>query len=387
MINDPRFVSEREFDPKQCFDANLLELARSCGKTLKDNQELAKRTELKEIQKFLFEGAYYWITGPTYESKIECDLLMQLGMDAVGMSTVPEFLAAAAIGVKTLGIAMITDVMDRTEPLSHSEVLANAARAVPVMQALILDIIKKMELKKEIRAEIDSHINYSGDMSKIEELPLVQPRGLIPHSDAQLEESVSAVRKVMKELEITEFDLGYLFLNTVKHEQITKYYKAHIQVPIRELAHVPKYSASAMHGTLVVGRLANSGVSCLSICNLEIENFKNFEAYFIARVLKKLNINLMYSVVPSEWVFGDATAVLPLGGYFYRGFSSSVNPNSQLKSGLLEREKINRIISKFKPSIYSDPVLFGYEGPIKPTNSELRTSAYLKYDVYSTSSL
>jgi hypothetical protein len=368
----------------------LLDLARSCGKTLKDNptlKNLPEEKKIEEIQKHLFEGAYYWITGPTYESKIECDFLMQLGTDAVGMSTVPEFLAAAAIGMKTLGIAMITDTMDRIGPLNHLEVLENAIRAIPVMLAMLLEIIKKLEMKPEIRAEIDSHIEYKGDVSKIEELPLVQARGLIPHKEDQLEEAVSGIRKAMGQLEIKELDLGYLFLNTAKPEQIAKYHESYIQIPIKKLPNVPQYSASVKHGMIVIGRLACSGLSCLSICNLEIENFKNFEAYFITRLIRKLNINLVYSVVPSEWVFRDETAVLPLGGYFYRGFGSSVNPESKLKCGLAERERINKIISRLKPSIHSNPILFGYEGPLKPTDSELRTAVYLKFDVYSTSSL
>lgn len=362
-------------------------MARSCGRALKDSPELAQSKDIKEVQKHLFEGSYYWLTGPTYESKIECELLMQLGMDTVGMSTVPEFLAAAAIGVKTMGVAMVTDVMDRTEPLDHKEVLANAMRAVPVMKVLLLDIIKKLELKPEIRSEIDSHIKYSGDMSKIMELPLVQPRGLIPHKDAQIDEALAGIRKAMTQLEITEFDLAYLLLNTAKYEQIAKFHESCVQIPIRSLPNVPVYSASTQQGVIVVGRLAGSGVRCLSICNLEVENFKNFESYFVARVLKRLGVNLVYSAVPAEWVFGDAPAVLPLAGYFYRGFSGSVNPSSKLRGGLSERERICRIVEKLKPSVYANPILFGFEGPIKPTSYELLTSAYLRFDVYSTSSL
>ena len=167
MINDPRFVSQKNFDPKQCFDGELLDLARSCAKQLKADHKMDKEG-IKEVQKHLFEGSYFWITGPTYESKIECQFLTELGMDVVGMSTVPEFLAASAIGVKTLGIAMVTDVMDRTEPLSHKQVIENAERAVPVLEVLLLVIVKKLQLKPEIRNEIDSHIEYKGYMKKIE---------------------------------------------------------------------------------------------------------------------------------------------------------------------------------------------------------------------------
>lgn len=99
----------------------------------------------------MFEGSYYWLTGPTFETKIECDYLGLLGMDAVGMSTVPDFLSAASIGVKTLGIAMITDVMDRGEELTGAEVIANAQKAVPVLSELLLAIMKKLPKREDVR--------------------------------------------------------------------------------------------------------------------------------------------------------------------------------------------------------------------------------------------
>lgn len=386
MINDPRFVSQKNFDPKKCFDGELLDLARSCAKQLKADHKMDMEG-IKEVQKHLFEGSYFWITGPTYESKIECQFLTELGMDVVGMSTVPEFLAASAIGVKTLGIAMVTDVMDRTEPLSHDQVLANADRAVPILKVLLLDIVKKLKLKDEIRKEIDSHIEYKGDMTKIEEFPLVQARGLIPPKEDETKEAVKHIRSIMEKTDVKEFDFGCIFLNSATYAQISQYYEVCWQIPIAKIPNVPIYTTSTKYGLIVIGKLIGSGAKCISICNLGVEGFKNFEAYFLSRIIHELGVRLMYSVVSSEWVFGGKKAVLPIAGYFYRGFVSQVKPNYQLREGLLERQKINHIIRSLNPSIYEDVLLFGYEGPIMPTSSELLTAAFLKMNAYSLCSL
>ena len=377
----------KNFDPRKCFDAELLNIARTCGKGLRDNPEIKEMKDVKEIQKHLFEGSYFWITGPTYESKIECQFLTQLGMDTVGMSTVPEFLAATAIGVKTLGIAMVTDVMERTEPLSHIQVLQNAERAVPVLKVLLLEVIKKLQLKSEIRAEIDSHINYTGDVSKIEEFPLTQARELIPAKEPQLKEATAVIHKAMEQLGIKGFDYGCLMLNRATYDQIAHYYEACWQIPLSKLPHMPLLTTSGKHGVLVVGKLLGSGANCLTICNIDIEGFRNFEAYFMARIIRELNVPVMYSVVGAEWVLGGEKAVLPLAGYFYRGFASSVNPSNQLCEGLAEREKIGKIIRTLYPSIYPDPTLFGFEGPVKPTQAELLTAAFFKTGIYSTCTL
>lgn len=72
-------------------------------------------------------------------------------MDAVGMSTVPEFLSGASIGMKTLGFAMITNVIknDKTE-VTHVEVLENAKLAVPLLTKILLNIIKELPLLPEV---------------------------------------------------------------------------------------------------------------------------------------------------------------------------------------------------------------------------------------------
>ncbi len=86
------------------------------------------------------------MTGPTYETPAEVRLLRILGADAVGMSTVPEVIAANHMGVKVLGISCITNmaagILD--QPLNHKEVIETANRVKKDFKALIKAVIEKM---------------------------------------------------------------------------------------------------------------------------------------------------------------------------------------------------------------------------------------------------
>jgi len=386
IINDPRFVAQKNFDPKKCFDPELLDIARACGKSLKDHPEIKAMPNVKDIQKHLFEGAYYWLTGPTYESKLECDFLTNIGMDTVGMSTVPEFVAGAAIGMKTLGIAMVTDVMDRAEPLSHLDVLKNAERAVPVMKVLLLEIIKKLKLKPEIRKEIDMHVKFSGDLEKILEVPLVSPRELAPFNETQIEEAIKTIKENMKNMGIERFDYGILFQNTATYNKVENYFGKHESITLKKL-NMPILSASGILSKIIYGKIRDTDANVIAVTGMQMEGFRNYEAYFVAQVLKHLNVPVMFTMIPADWVLDGDKTILPVKGYFYRGFVSSVNPNAQLKEGAEENLKLCKLIKELQPSIHQIPTLFGYEGPIKPTTTELLMAAYFKNDLYSATSL
>ena len=93
---------------------------------------------------FLREGVYMMFSGPCYETPAEIRMARALGASAVGMSTVPEAIAAAHCGLRTLGISLITNmaagILDQR--LSHEEVQATADLAAARFSALIDGIIK-----------------------------------------------------------------------------------------------------------------------------------------------------------------------------------------------------------------------------------------------------
>lgn len=87
----------------------------------------------------LRQGVYMYFPGPQYETPAEIRAARLLGADAVGMSTVPETIAAAHCGMRVLGFTLCTNmaagVLDR--PLTGEEVIEAGAAAAPRFQALV----------------------------------------------------------------------------------------------------------------------------------------------------------------------------------------------------------------------------------------------------------
>ena len=76
------------------------------------------------------DGVYAAVSGPCYESPAEAQMLRVLGADMVGMSTVPEVIAAAHGGMKVAGISCVTDMPGSSEEgVTHEEVVEVAAKA------------------------------------------------------------------------------------------------------------------------------------------------------------------------------------------------------------------------------------------------------------------
>lgn len=110
-----------------------------------DYQRIAKETALKQ-QLMLKDGVYIGVTGPMLETAAEYRMFRTLGGDAVGMSTVPEVIAARHQRIKVLAFSIITDMglPDNMHPCSLEEVIKIAGKAEPKLRDLIAGCVARM---------------------------------------------------------------------------------------------------------------------------------------------------------------------------------------------------------------------------------------------------
>lgn len=128
----PRFP-----DMSQVYDPELIQLCNNVGSKL--NIKLHK-------------GVYTAISGPYYLSKAELRMLILMGSDTVGMSTVPEAIVARHCGIKTIGLSCITDMAlpDTLVPPSHEEVVRVAELTKPHFVNLVKEFIKEVKLGENL---------------------------------------------------------------------------------------------------------------------------------------------------------------------------------------------------------------------------------------------
>jgi purine-nucleoside phosphorylase len=102
--------------------------------------------EGKKLAPSVHNGVYLAVQGPSYETPAEIYSFRTIGADLVGMSTVPEVIAARHSGIRVLGISCVTNMAAGTTdaPLNQEEVLEIAARIKPQFIALLRAVIPRI---------------------------------------------------------------------------------------------------------------------------------------------------------------------------------------------------------------------------------------------------
>lgn len=119
------------YAPNEYFDHKMQQMVLQCAAQLKIPMQ---------------QGTYCWLKGPSYETPSEIQMLKRLGVDAVGMSTVPEIYTSFSLGMKTVGISLISNLAAgiSKNKLSHIEVTETAnnvkERFSELMEKLLLSI-------------------------------------------------------------------------------------------------------------------------------------------------------------------------------------------------------------------------------------------------------
>ncbi len=106
---------------------------------------LARETA-REDKVTLREGVFAGVAGPNLETRAEYRFLRWAGADLVGMSVVPETIAAVHAGMRVLALSVVTDIClpDALEPVDVPKILANAAKAEPVLTKLVTRVLKRL---------------------------------------------------------------------------------------------------------------------------------------------------------------------------------------------------------------------------------------------------
>ncbi len=103
------------------------------------------RDVAKENSIDLKEGVYAQLTGPSFESPAEIQMLSKFGIDAVGMSTVVEAIVANHMGMRICAISCVCNLAAGLSPtpLTHGEVQEAANAAAPKFKKLLTESIKR----------------------------------------------------------------------------------------------------------------------------------------------------------------------------------------------------------------------------------------------------
>lgn len=141
--NDVRF-GPRFPDLSEVYDKEFQQIAHN--EALAIAKERFEKGDDESLIDFMHRGVYCALSGPTYETPSEIHMYRLLGADAIGMSTVPEAIAASHQGMRVLGISCITNLAAGLSdaPINHEEVMETGARVTEVFKELLRRIVTRI---------------------------------------------------------------------------------------------------------------------------------------------------------------------------------------------------------------------------------------------------
>jgi purine-nucleoside phosphorylase len=135
-LNPLRGPNLEEFGPRfpdmsQAYDRNLIQIARQAA---------------SHANVVMYEGVYACLAGPSFETPADLRFLRAAGVDAVGMSTVPEVTVARHGGMRVLGISGISNKanLDGNTATTHEEVLAAGKLIAPRLVGVIHEVLTRI---------------------------------------------------------------------------------------------------------------------------------------------------------------------------------------------------------------------------------------------------
>lgn len=110
------------------------------------DEEAKNIAKERGIKSFLKRGIYCALTGPNYETPAEIRMFRLLGADAVGMSTVPEAIAARHQGMSVIGISCITNLAAGVsdDPINHEEVMETGEKVAEIFKELLVRVLLRI---------------------------------------------------------------------------------------------------------------------------------------------------------------------------------------------------------------------------------------------------
>ncbi len=129
LVSGPRRLPALPFRMADAYAPRLRELA----------VEVARERRI-----VLRRGVYGGALGPTYETPAEIRMLRRMGASAIGMSTVLEVQTATALGLETLGVALITNIPGGPGPTTHREVLEAGRRGGEALLRLVSGVAERL---------------------------------------------------------------------------------------------------------------------------------------------------------------------------------------------------------------------------------------------------